>query len=149
MMAFCLTLGGCQGNSPLPPSPSSPGSSGVSVTVFFCTVSDPQCRSSINSFEVSKVRDLFVFVAWRGVQGQHTETMEFVLPNGNLYQRLEVSFDTATAPTSQGDPVAVATLLVAGTFITQRSLLGTWTVRVLLDGQFISQASFTLQRGGP
>ncbi len=151
LIAFCLALGGCQGSSLSPPSPlpSSPGSSGISGTVFFCTVSDPQCRTSINTFEVSQLRDLFVLVAWGGVGGQHTQALEFILPDGNLYQRLEVEFDTATAPTSQGEPVAVAVLPVAGTFITQRFLLGTWTVAVFLDDQFITQADFTLEPGEP
>ena len=84
-----------------------------------------------------------------GVGGQHTQALEFILPDGNLYQHLEVEFDTATAPTSQGEPAAVAVHPVAGTFITQRFLLGTWMVQVFLDDQFISQASFTLEPGGP
>ncbi len=154
LIAFCLALGGCQVGSPLPPSPlpsspgSSPGSSAISATVFFSTVSDPQSRSSINTFEVSELRDLFVFVAWEAVDGQHTQALEFILPDGNLYQRLEVEFDMATAPTSQEEPMTVAALPVAGTFITKRLLLGNWTVAVFLDDQFITQADFTLEPDG-
>ncbi|MFQ5776803.1 MAG: hypothetical protein ACE5IP_02210 [Terriglobia bacterium] len=145
LLAVCLALAGCDESSSPPPVPlaSSPVTS-PAATLFFCTVSDPQCRTSVNSFEGDTIRDLFVLVAWQGLEGQHTVVVEFILPDGNLYQRLEVPFDTSTAPTSQGEPVLVVALPVAGTFITQHSLYGTWGVGVFLGGSAVSSANFVL-----
>lgn len=144
-----IQLGCGQSNKPLVTPAANPSSSSVSATVFFCTTADPQCRTSVNAFEVGKLRDVFVFVAWRGVQGQHEQALELTLPDGNLYQRLTNRFDTATSLTSRGEPVVVQVLPVAGTFITQHSLLGTWKVEVFLDGRLITRASFTLQPAEP
>ncbi len=145
-----LVLFGC-GQSNVPPQTpkNNPGSGQVSATVFFCTTADPQCRTAINAFEVQKLRDLFVMVAWRGVRGQHEQALEFKLQDGNLYQRLTNRFDTATTATSRGEPVVVQVLPVAGTFITQHSLHGTWSVEVFLDDRLITRGTFTLEPGQP
>ncbi len=141
-----LVLLGCErSNMPFESPVSDPRASTVSATVFFCTTSDPQCRTSVNTFQAKGLRDLFVFVAWRGIQGQHEQGLQFILPDGNVYQRVAARFDTATTLTSRGEPVVVQVLPVAGTFITQHSLLGTWAVEVLLDERAITRASFTLQ----
>ena len=141
-----LVLLGCQqSNMPFESPVADPRGSTVSATVFFCTTPDPQCRTSVNTFQAKGLRDLFVFVAWRGVQGQHEQALQFILPDGNVYQRVAVRFDTATTLTSRGEPVVVQVLPVAGTFITQHSLLGTWAVEANLDGRPVTRASFTLQ----
>ena len=46
---------------------------------------------------------------------------------------------------SRGDSSILAVLPVAGTYITQRNLSGTWRVRVLLDDRFVLESSFTLR----
>ncbi|MFQ5664729.1 MAG: hypothetical protein ACE5HL_12975 [Terriglobia bacterium] len=151
LLAVCLALGGCQGGlEPLPPAaPAADSPPPPTITVFFCLVSDPQCRSSINSFEVKGTRDLFVFATLPGEQGQREVQFDFLLPGGDLYLPVVVDFDSATAPTSLGDPLAIAVLPVAGTHITQRSLLGSWTVRVSVDGSPAASAVFVLQDSVP
>ncbi len=178
--------------------------------VFFCTTSGVECRTSINEFDVDQVRDLYIFVAWRGVRGLHTQQLRLLLPDGNLYQTLETPFTTrrhrlpspeghqgqdlnfavptqtrssslqarlgrpsrgevaaelTSLPTStqriplppevqlarrsRGETTVMSVLPVAGTFITQRSLLGTWTVEVSLDSRPVTKANFTLRPPEP
>ena len=120
------------------------------AAIFFCTVSDVQCRNDDNRFYLNEVRDLFVFVAWGKVSGEHTARIRLLLPDGNLYQQTETRFTTqpqsaAAAAASQGkvqvarisrgEPTTMLELPVAGTHITQRSLTGAWTVEVELDGK--------------
>jgi hypothetical protein len=123
--------------------------------VFFCEASSLECRTSINDFELDKIRDLFIFVAWREVRGEHSQELRFILPDGNLYQKVPARFTTTalsapsldiqTARRSRGEPTVISTLPVAGTLITQHSLTGTWQVQVYLDGRLITEASFILQ----
>lgn len=121
--------------------------------IFFCTVSDVQCRSDDNQFYLNEVRDLFVFVAWGKVSGEHTARIRLLLPDGNLYQQTETRFTTQPQPAaaassqgkvqvariSRGEPATVLELPVAGTHITQRSLAGAWTVEVELDGKPVAR----------
>jgi hypothetical protein len=137
-----------------------------SPDVFFCTSDTPQCRSSVQTFSVRKLRDLYVFVVWPELSGTHTQTVNFILPDGNLYVSKSTTFNVrygqprarsisgTSSPqhfftASRGEP-AVATLLpIAGTHITQRNLYGTWTVQVLLDGKLARTAQFTLRGETP
>jgi hypothetical protein len=137
-----------------------------SPDVFICTSATPQCRSSVHTFSVRKLRDLYVFVVWPELSGTHTQTVNFILPDGNLYVSKSTPFSVrygqprarsisgTSSPqhfftASRGEP-AVATLLpVAGTHITQRNLYGTWTVQVLLDGKLARTAQFTLRGETP
>jgi hypothetical protein len=121
--------------------------------IFFCTVSDVQCRNDDNQFYLNEVRDLFVFVAWDKVSGEHTARIRLLLPDGNLYQQTETRFTTQPQPAaaaspqgkvqvarvSRGEPTTVLELPVAGTHITQRSLAGAWTVEVELDGKPVAR----------
>ena len=203
---------------------------GLRPEIFFCETSDPQCRTSIDTFFLDDIRDLYVFVTWPYSFGEHVQTVEFILPDGHLYQRKETTF-TVSAPqrkhkprrgppvrtltalsaadkstqsaspapktklsigergvapvprgqlqsvrrrvsagireplprmdratvlvsrsqsrtVSRGVPAAITVLPVAGTFITQRRLAGTWTVRVLLDDKPVLFAQFTLKTEG-
>ncbi len=150
-------LAGCSAGSPQPPLAGPPTAS-PQATVFFCENNDVQCRTANNVFDVGKLRDLFVFVAWRGVSGLHAYQLRFFLPDANHYMTLETRFTTDATPLapdvqvavrSRGEPTVVNVLPVAGTFITQHGLTGNWRVEVFLDGEFISQAQFTLQPAQP
>lgn len=121
-------------------------------TIFFCTSNDVQCRTSITAFDLDSVRDLFVFAAWRNVSGEHTQRLRFVLPDGNTYQVVETRFTTAesaadtavrVAVTSREEKAVATPFAVAGTHITQRSLSGTWTVELYLDGKLVAQSPLT------
>jgi hypothetical protein len=126
--------------------------------IFFCTVRDVQCRNDENRFYLNEVRDLFVFVSWPKVSGEHTARVRFLLPDGNVYQQSETRFTTLpeaaagadsgrkvqVAMTSRGAPTTVLDFPVAGTHITQRSLAGSWTVEVELDGVRVARRELVL-----
>lgn len=130
--------------------------------VFFCETPTTECRSNAASFEVKRLRDLYVFVTWPKTPGDHVQTVEFYLPDGNAYVKKDTPFRTRAGITrarrpegtnlpdsfftaSRGIPTVITSLPVAGTYISQRSLTGAWTVRVLLDGQLVTTAQFTLR----
>jgi hypothetical protein len=53
--------------------------------IFFCETPDTSCRTTQDTFLIHDLRDLYVFVVWPGVSGQHVLTVEFYLPEGSLY----------------------------------------------------------------
>jgi hypothetical protein len=127
--------------------------------VVFCQSATPECRGLGTSFDIGKLRDLYVFATWPDLSGNFTQTIEFYLPDGSLYLKKSTPFMVrngqplarrqagSTLPEwmftkSRGVPAVVTPLPVAGTFITQRNLTGTWTVRVLLDGALVKTAQF-------
>lgn len=132
--------------------------------IFFCEVDTTDCRSTNSTFTVGTLRDLYVFVTWPDLKkGDFVQTVEFLLPDGSLYMKKDTPFrikpgnrsalPVPGAPlipeqwltSSRGVPTVVTLLPVAGTYITQFNLLGTWTARVLLDGNFVQSAPFTLK----
>ena len=135
--------------------------------VFFCESPTTECRSTNSTFTVGKLRDIYVFVTWPNVSGDLVQTVEFFLPDGSLYLKKETPFRASTAlpraravpgaapvvdaflTSSRGAPTVITPLAVAGTYITQRSLLGTWTVRVRLGGKPVQSAQFTLKAPEP
>jgi hypothetical protein len=124
------------------------------ASIFFCETADVQCRTELNQFRLDELRDLVMFVAWQRVTGEHTQQVRFILPDGNVYQVMETKFTTLArgarpgvqgALPSRGERAVSTVLPVAGTHIAQRTLSGTWTVEVLLDGELITTASFVLR----
>ena len=151
--------------------------------IFYCETPDTSCRTTQNTFPIADLRDLFVFVVWPGVSGQHVQTVEFLLPDGSIYSTKKTRFSiggvvpvAAMAPAfknevspappaphliadankihpegvpallmkSRGDSSILTVLPVGGTYITQRSLGGTWRVRVFLDDRLALESEFTL-----
>jgi hypothetical protein len=151
--------------------------------IFYCETADASCRTTQDTFPLADLRDLFVFVVWPHVSGQHVQTVEFLLPDGSVYTTKKTRFsiggaapvaavaaefknEVAPAPPaphlmadanrvhaegiptllmkSRGDSAILTVLPVAGTYITQRSLSGTWRVRVLLDDRLAIESEFTL-----
>jgi hypothetical protein len=107
----CLLLGICQdaaAQSPrvmVTPSPdnSAPGSSASlhiwppqpkprGPEIFFCETPETTCRTTQDVFSLAELRDLYVFVAWPGVAGQHVQMVEFRLPDGSLYSSKKTQF---------------------------------------------------------
>jgi hypothetical protein len=75
-----------------------------------------------------------------------------VAPDGSVYQTLTVAFSTPGGapggdPGIQGASQVLAWIPVAGTYITQHTLVGRWRVEVSLDGQPIDQDAFVLTTG--
>lgn len=126
------------------------------------------CGSGRRDFSLENLRDLHVCVAWQGLAGTYVERLKVFAPNGNVYQVLPVAFVTpgTSAPAggvefegrrlettqagrgAQNETLVLARLPVAGTFISQHSLVGLWTVEVSLNGQAVNRNTFLLNRGG-
>ena len=134
-----LQFSGCQMTSadggPPPPPP-------ATATFLFCDKEAPSCDNE-TSFSATSTRDLEVKVSWQNVPaGNHVQTLEILLPGGNLYQQTQMAFGVEQG--SSEPLVAIQTLPVAGTWIQQRHMMGEWTARVSLDGQVVASQTVEL-----
>jgi hypothetical protein len=151
-------------DTPRPASFASVPSSGAKlVDIFFGTDEGTACQPGDREFVLTDVGNLYVCVLWRGLSGKYAEELTFVLPDGNVYQTMPVPFMTndvppTTDPTvdvggrrlpatragwgANGASLVTAALPVSGTYITQYSLAGLWTVQVSLDGRRVGQDNF-------
>jgi len=114
----------------------------ATATFSFCDKEAPSCDNE-TSFSATSTRDLEVKVSWQNVPvGNHVQTLEILLPGGNLYQQTRMAFGVEQG--SSEPLVAIQTLPVSGTWIQQRHLMGEWTARVSLDGQVIATQTVEL-----
>jgi len=170
-VAGLLSSGGGTSNAPAtvaPPSASSaPRTShnGQVTAVRFGTSEDTVCHSDDRQFRFEDVGDLYVCVAWTGLSGKYAEQVTFLSPDGNVYQTVTIAFMTVDTPATvdpmievegrrleakragwgaSGTTLVTARLPVSGTFITQYSLAGLWTVQVALNGKGLDHDSFDL-----
>ena len=60
--------------------------------IFYCETPDSLCRTSQESFSLADLRDLYIFVVWPGLTGQHVQTTEFYLPDGSIYSSQKTQF---------------------------------------------------------
>jgi|SRR5580700_697636 hypothetical protein len=113
-----------------------PAAAQPSATFSFCDKEASGCDSE-TSFSAAATRDLEVKISWQNVPaGNHVQTLEILIPGGNLYQQTQMAF---VVPQGSTEPlVAIQTLPVAGTWIQQRHMMGEWTTRVSLDGQVVA-----------
>jgi len=65
--------------------------------IFYCETPDTSCRTTQDTFPIADLRDLFVFVVWPGVGGQHVQTVEFLLPDGSAYTSSKTRFSIGSA----------------------------------------------------
>jgi hypothetical protein len=65
--------------------------------IFYCETPDTSCRTTQNTFPILDLRDLFVFVVWPGVSGQHVQTVQFLLPGGSIYSTKKTRFSIGGA----------------------------------------------------
>jgi hypothetical protein len=65
--------------------------------IFYCETPDTSCRTTQDAFPIADLRDLFVFVAWPNVSGQHVQNVEFFLPDGSLYSSKKTRFSIGGA----------------------------------------------------
>jgi hypothetical protein len=119
-----------------------PAAAAPAASFSFCNKEAPGC-SSETSFSTAATRDLEVKVSWQNVPaGNHVQTLEILIPGGNLYQQTQVAFGV---PQGLTEPlVAILILPVAGTWIQQRQMMGEWTARISLDGQVIATQTVEL-----
>ena len=94
-------------------------------------------------FTAARVRILKIDVEWRTLVGAHTQQLELITPGGSIYQRFTSAVESVT-----GRARVETQIPVAGTWITEFSLEGTWTVNVYLDESVtpVATASFTLAK---
>src|ERR1700689_2462938 len=89
VLLAALQFSGCQmtsadGGTPPPAAPS--------ATFSFCDKEAPSCDNE-TSFSATATRDLEVKVSWQNVPvGNHIQTLEILLPGGNLYQQTQMAF---------------------------------------------------------
>ncbi len=167
---FPVGTGGGASGAPAPRTAGSssagrPSNGGQVREVFFGTTEGSACQPGDRAFVLADLSDLYVCVIWAGLSGKYVAKITFVLPDGNVYQTMTVPFLTVDAPASidpmveidgqqvqakragwgaNGEAMVTVVLPVAGTFITQYSMGGLWTVRVALNGQIVDQDNFDL-----
>jgi hypothetical protein len=136
-----LILAGCGGMDSSETQPSMPlPMPQAQAQVILCNSVMANCTSEQN-FSLQAVRDLHVMVNWQNLAvGTHAVRVSFLVPSGDLYTAYEQSF--AVADESNGAVTTIQALPVAGTWISQRRLIGAWSVTVELDGQQISTLPF-------
>jgi hypothetical protein len=135
-----ISLSACQGTTAAdrgnPPPPA------VTATISFCDDGTPDCAAE-TSFAVGTLRDLVIKVVWENLPaGNHTQTLEVLLPAGGQYQVTQSAFNPGSASLNSFTTTRV--LPVAGTWIPQRQIVGDWVVRVSLDGQVVASQMVTL-----
>jgi hypothetical protein len=139
VLLAAIGFSGCQmtsadGGTPVAAQPS--------ATLLFCDKEASGC-SGETSFSTAATRDLEVKVSWQNVPaGNHVQTLEILIPGGNLYQQTQMAFGV---PQGSTEPlVSIQTLPVAGTWIQQRHMMGEWTARVSLDSQVVATQTVQL-----
>jgi hypothetical protein len=114
------------------------------TVVKFCAdeTENPNC-SPKDTFSLAKIRDSIIWVNWQGVpKGTHTQQINIFMPQGNSpYATYSDGFQVTDA--SKGAATIMRPMPIAGTWITQRQLIGAWKVDVLLDGQLITSKQLT------
>ncbi|HXG02421.1 MAG TPA: type II secretion system protein N [Candidatus Binatia bacterium] len=98
---------------------------GVAADVTFTGLHHNGSRRPGTEFSSAALRDLLIGVTLQRLSGSRQQRIELYAPDGSLYQRLS---GPAAATTETRLPVG-------GTWITVHGLLGTWTVKVFVDGQ--------------
>jgi hypothetical protein len=147
------------------PGPAEGAPPGVQVReVYFGEREETVCQPARREFMLDDLRGLYVCVVWAGLAGTYAAQLTFVSPDGNIYQTMTLAFVTAEAPATvatvevkgrqhrvrragwgrKGETVLVATIPVAGTYITQHNLAGFWKVKISLNGRPVDQDHFIL-----
>jgi len=136
-LAAAVVFSGCaQTDAPVVP----PAAQPVAMAVKLCDSSSEGCSGS-GSLSIGTMRDLSLDVEWQNVPaGTHTQQIALVQPNGVVYQTVSHGFSVPDG--TLGSPALNDVIPVAGTFITQRSLTGQWSVEISLDGKTIGVQSF-------
>jgi hypothetical protein len=98
---------------------------GVAADVTFTGLRHDGASRRSTQFSSAALRDLLIEVTYRGLSGSRQQRIELYAPDGSLYQKM-------TGPAA---PATQTRLPVGGTWITTHGLLGSWTVKVFVDGQ--------------
>ena len=132
--------------------------------VYFSDREEKLCQPGTREFMLDDLHGLSVCIVWSGLEGTYAAQLTFVSPDSHVYQTMTLAFVTADAPATvatvevqgrdhevkragwgrDGETVLVATLPVAGTYITQHNLAGYWTVEISLNGRPVDSDHFVL-----
>lgn len=94
------------------------------------------------SFTISSTYDVFAaFDVPSNLAGDHVAHFEFISPDGAVFQRSDVPFNMGSSSAMR----VWASLPVAGTWIQQYQMVGTWSVKVKLDADTTPRASVTFK----
>ena len=140
-LAWLLVVSGCgaiqqPGNSGLPGGGGAPADAPGTAAVSFCNAAQTNCQSQSANFSMttSNIPDLNIKVDWASVlPGAHSQEIRLVMPNGDLFQRLQDTFMVTT--NGNGTATVNRNIPIAGSFISQRQITGGWKVQVSLDGK--------------
>jgi hypothetical protein len=124
------------------------------ATLVFNESASTHTGPAPQQFSVHSVRELFIHSVWSDLTGEHTETRKFYSPSGELYYEKLTPFSTeidapvpyerpvsiphassiqATPLDTNGNVIVTDYLSVGGTWISDRSMTGIWTVEIYLD----------------
>jgi hypothetical protein len=139
-LAAAACISGCaQSDTPAGP----PAAQPIGMTIKLCDTGAEGCAGSGN-FSVTTIRDLGLSVEWKNVPaGTHSQQIALVQPNGVVYQTVSHGFSVPDG--TIGSPSLEDVIPVAGTFITQRSLTGQWSVEISLDGATVGNQTFQIE----
>ncbi len=130
--------------SPCPPAVATQHSEGRAKLDVKAVMTDNKMRGG-SRFDAGDVKRLVIFTKWTpSVWSSHTQRIKLFTPGGSFYQQF-----TATI---SGDEKDVQTpVLVAGTWIAEFSLYGTWCAQVFLDGEEVpaGEETFVLAKPAP
>lgn len=151
-LGWLLAVSGCAGAGVATSNSGTPGGGGPGPTVTpataalsFCNTAQAKCQPAGANFSLttSNISTLNVKVDWANVPaGTHSQEMRLMLPNGNLYERLQTTFVVPRG--GDGSASVNRNIPIVGSYITQRQITGGWKVKVSLDGKVITTGDLRL-----
>ncbi|MBI5527751.1 MAG: hypothetical protein HY897_15580 [Deltaproteobacteria bacterium] len=110
-----------------------------------------QVPVSKSSFPIASTVDVYIAVDYTNLTGSHAQSVRVFAPDGSLYQKFDKSICIGSSCTSGAAPETIGSvsqywesLPVAGTYITQYSLSGSWRVDLYVDGVKKQSGTFLL-----
>ncbi|MBI5528675.1 MAG: hypothetical protein HY897_20280 [Deltaproteobacteria bacterium] len=110
-----------------------------------------QVPVSKSSFPIASTVDVHVAVDYTNLSGLHAQSVRVFAPDGSFYQGFDKSICVGSGCTSGAAPEVIGsvaqyweTLPVAGTYITQYNLSGSWRVDLYVDGVKKQSGTFLL-----
>lgn len=111
----------------------------ATATITFCDDSVSGCPA-VTTFSLSTIRDLVVKVDWFGVTaGNHAQAVRVLLPDGGTFELSQTGF--LIDPSSDSSFSSMRSIPLAGSWVAQRQVTGTWSVEVSLDDQVVTTQS--------
>lgn len=138
----------------------------ASIVLSSTPVTGEGAAPTATSFSISSVSELYVYTAWMNLCGEHTEIRKYYEPSGALFYQKLTAFSTditepvpylrkpslphntsvvPVIPNAQGALVMDDYIGVAGTWISDHSMTGTWKLELYLDNNETPSATRTFE----